>query len=387
MILYRLLLSLIFPLLLLQALRKGGLRERLGGGAPTPPGLWVHGASVGELTSARGLIAALVQDGPVIVTSNTATARQMVMGWNIPGVHARFAPFDMRWTLARFRQRHRPRALILIESELWPNRMLAMAGRLAMVGARISEGSAAGWARRAPALMRQMLAGVTGLSAQDQASAARFVALGLPPERLAPGLMLKTAVPLQTRPLPFAPPCPRDRCLLAASTHPGDEALFLAAWPAAQAAGFETLILAPRHPDRGDALATLAPMPRRSRGDVATKGLYLADTLGEMDYWYRMAGVTLIGGTFSDRGGHTPYEPAAYGTAILHGPDVANFAEAFAALDKAGAAIATTAETLAPALAQMDAARQAQLTAAAKAILAGKVDLGPLLDHLRRVLP
>jgi 3-deoxy-D-manno-octulosonic-acid transferase len=387
MILYRLLLSLIFPLLVLQALRKGGLGERLGGGAASPPGLWVHGASVGELTSARGLITALAAGEPLVITCNTATARAMVQGWAIPGVQARFAPFDLRWCLARFRRRHQPRALILIESELWPNRILAMAGRLAMVGARISERSAAGWARRAPTLIRQMLSGVTCLSAQDQASAARFVTLGLPPDRLAPSLMLKTAVSLQTRPLPFEAPCPRDTCLLAASTHPGDEALILAAWPMAQTAGFETLILAPRHPERGDAIAQLAPMARRSKGDAPAKGLYLADTLGEMDYWYRMAGTTIIGGSFSDRGGHTPYEPAAYGSAILHGPDTANFSEVFAALDSANAALATRAENLGPTLAQLTSARQAALRQSAQSLLAETADLGPLLDRLRRALP
>ena len=67
--------------------------------------------------------------------------------------------------------------------------------------------------------------------------------------------------------------------------------------------------------------------------------VYLADTLGEMAHWYAMAGTTVIGGTFSDAGGHTPFEPAAFGSALLHGPSVANFAEVFAALDAAGAAV------------------------------------------------
>ena len=105
------------------------------------------------------------------------------------------------------------------------------------------------------------------------------------------------------------------------------------------------LILAPRHPDRGDAIAALIAarglsFVRRSAGadDAPTGGVLLADTLGEMARWYTRAGICIIGGSLQDHGGHTPWEPAAHGCALIHGPHVGNFVEAFDALDVHGAA-------------------------------------------------
>src|SRR5690606_25957918 len=96
------------------------------------------------------------------------------------------------------------------------------------------------------------------------------------------------------------------------------------------------LILAPRHPRRGDEIAALIaarglPLARRS-GGAESGPVLLADTLGEMSRWYAAAGICFIGGTLTDRGGHTPWEPAAWRCAILHGPHVSNHAEGFAAL-------------------------------------------------------
>ncbi len=102
------------------------------------------------------------------------------------------------------------------------------------------------------------------------------------------------------------------------------------------------LILAPRHPDRGAEVAALVaaagqPMAMRSKGQQpgAATAVYLADTIGEMALWYRLAAITFVGGSLVAKGGHTPYEPAQCGSAILHGPHVANQAEAFRALDRA----------------------------------------------------
>jgi 3-deoxy-D-manno-octulosonic-acid transferase len=230
--------------------------------------------------------------------------------------------------------------------------------------------------------MRRMLAGVAYLSAQDAASEARLVELGLPEGRLGPRVNLKAAVAGPGR-------AGNARVLLAASTHEGEEALVLAAF---QAAGtFDLLILAPRHPARGAEVARMlaargVTFGQRSRGDaVPATGVYLADTVGEMHRWYGMAGVTVIGGSFADRGGHTPFEPAAQGSAILHGPSVHNFAEPFAALDAAGGAVAVAdGAALAEALRGMDAARQADLVAAAGAALPAGGDVDGVLVAIRR---
>jgi len=141
------------------------------------------------------------------------------------------------------------------------------------------------------------------------------------------------------------------------------------------------LILAPRHPKRGDEIAAALSragltFARRSRGDApGDSSVYLADTIGEMPLWYDLAGVCFVAGSLTDRGGHTPFEPAAHGQAILHGPDVANFADSYAALRAAGAARqAPTADAIAQALIDLaDPALQTDLGARARAVLAAEV--------------
>jgi 3-deoxy-D-manno-octulosonic-acid transferase len=412
MILYRLLLAMALPILLAQVVMQSlrgqvpwvGVMERLGGGRPQQPQgvshMWLHGASLGELASARGLLEQLLAAHPgcrVIVTSNTGTSRRMVRDWGLPGVQAALAPFDVGWCLARFKLRWRPTGLILLESELWPGRMQAMDGRpIALIGARISAGAAARWQSHAPMLMRDMLMRISLLSAQDDGSEQRFLALGLPQGRLGPRLMLKAHLAPERKGAPFAAPAPRAHTVLAASTHPGDDGPILDAFQAARATGtFLHLIVAPRHPDRaaailGEIAARGLSVRQRSKGQVPVPdtAVHLADTLGEMDHWYAMAGVTVIGGTFSDRGGHTPYEPAAHGSAILHGPDVANFSEAFAALDAAGGAVrVSTAGELTAALATMTEPKQAALAEAAVLALAPDGRMEALVSALLAAIP
>ncbi|WP_408635217.1 3-deoxy-D-manno-octulosonic acid transferase, partial [Paracoccus binzhouensis] len=228
---------------------------------------------------------------------------------------------------------------------------------------------------RLPGLIGPMLRRVDALSAQDAAGEARLLALGLRPEALTPRLNLKLLGPAQIEPGEDAP----DRCrtVLAASTHEGEDAAMLDAWQAARQVEPELrLILAPRHPGRGDAVATLIAargldFARRSRGGGPEASLLLADTLGEMALWYRAAGICITGGSFADHGGHTPWEPAAWRCAILHGPHVANQAGAYADLDAAGGALACDAAGLPALLADLlrDPARQRRMGEAARALL------------------
>jgi len=213
----------------------------------------------------------------------------------------------------------------------------------------------------------------------------------LPKDRVGPRVNLKAGVAVTAG---HAGPVPRARVVLAASTHAGEEAIVLDAFDAARAAGmFDQLILAPRHPARAAEVARLltargVTFGQRSRGTAIAAGMrvYLADTLGEMDRWYAMAGVTVIGGSFADRGGHTPFEPAAHGSAIVHGQQVANFAEPFAALDAAGGAVAVAdGAALAATLIAMTPARQSALATAARAALADSGDVTALLAVIRRL--
>lgn len=186
----------------------------------------------------------------------------------------------------------------------------------------------------------------------------------------------------------------RALCWLAASTHEGEEEPVLDAHLRARAAhpGLR-LILAPRHPDRAPAIAAMIAarglnFVRRSQGGDAE--VLLADTLGEMPLWYDRAGVCFTGGSLVARGGHTPWEPAAHRCAILHGPDIANFTEDYAALAQAGAAHQVSAdsrgEALGEALAALIATPQAEtMGQAARATLAARAgDPAPLIAAILR---
>ncbi|MBU3029915.1 3-deoxy-D-manno-octulosonic acid transferase [Paracoccus marinaquae] len=372
--------------------RLGGsesLRERLvSGPAPARADLWVHGASVGELTSARPVIEALAADQSVMVTANSETGRDMALGWGLP---ARLAPLDMPGALRRFLDAVQPRLQLTMENEFWPlrSRLLAERGiRQAMIGARMSQRSASLWARL-PGVIGPMLRRISALSAQDPYSEARLRQLGLPEAAILPRLDLKLLTPAQVRPSPDS--AARDLTLLAASTHEGEEAMILEAWLAARRIHADLrLILAIRHPRRGDEVAALIAAQgltaaRRSEG-AAGGPLLLADTLGEMEIWYRQAGLCLVGGSLTDRGGHTPWEPAAHRCAILHGPHVGNFTDAYAALGAADAAREVTAESLATEIANLTGAPAAarRMGSAARHLLEQRAgDPAALVAHLR----
>ncbi len=412
MALYRLILTLLSPLaaayLLWRRLtRRDSPRtssERLGGGPALPAAprrLWLHGASNGELTSARALIEGLLAEMPdlsLIITCNTETARAMVEAWALPRTRAAIAPLDYRPALARFLARTRPTALAILENEIWPNRIAMMQARgtpVLLIGARISAASARNWAR-ADLLLRPLLAGLAFVSAQDAASQDRLRSLGADPARIGPPMNLKARLaPPDAAPLPpdLAEAFDPATTLLAASTHPGEEQVVLDGFTRARAAGHLTrLILAPRHPRRSAEVAALIaatglPFATRSAGEPPGDApVYLADTMGEMALWYRLAGVTFTGGSLGPEGGHTPFEPAACGSAILHGPNVANFAEVYAALDTGGGALCLQdAESLATALTRLaDPARRAAMTAAARRILTTQATGGT--EALRQAL-
>ena len=370
------------------------LRERLGHiAAPQAPTLWLHGASNGELTSARWVIEALLVARPtlcILVTCNTASARAMVQAWALPRVTAAFAPLDLRGPLVGLLTLWQPKALITVEGEIYPRRFAICAAAgvpIALIGARMSDRSYRGWVTLQP-VMAKALAAVRMASAQDAASADRLRALGLPPPASRAICDLKAVAINRLAPQPaFGPDAARATTLLAASTHEGEEAALLSAF-AAQSQ-FTRLILAPRHPRRADAVAGLIAAQgltfrRRSTGAMPDNTpVFLADTMGEMDLWYARAGATFVGGSFVPRGGHTPWEPARFGSAILHGPKVQNFAGPYQALDAAGGAVAVASpDALAVALNRMNFSRQSDLSGAAAQILRASGHGDGLIDDI-----
>jgi 3-deoxy-D-manno-octulosonic-acid transferase len=328
--------------------------ERHGHGAARPPGrlLWLHAASVGETLSILPLLGPLAARDPglsVLVTTGTVTSATLLARRIPPGLAGRvlhrFVPLDVPRWVARFLDGWRPDAAVFVESELWPNLIAATDRRgipLGLVNARMSVRSARWWAR-APGSAREVLARFRLILAQSEADAARLRALGA--AATCPGNLKYAAPPLPADGAELA----RLRALtagrpvwLAASTHPGEEAAAIAAHRrlAARHPGLLTVIV-PRHPDRGAEVAALAgdlPVARRAEAgepgpDVA---VYVADTLGELGLFYRLAAVAFVGGSLAPHGGQNPLEPARLGCPVLTGPHTWNFAEIVARLEAAG---------------------------------------------------
>lgn len=330
------------------------LGERLGhADLPRPDGplVWLHAASVGESLSVLGLIDRLLGARPglaLLMTSGTVTSARLLAD-RLPAraVH-QFVPIDRPDAVRRFLDHWRPDLAIWVESELWPNLVGATQARgiaTALIQGRMSARSFAKW-RRARGLVAPLLEGFDLVLAQTETDAERLRALG--------------AAPTVTGTLKYAnPPLPANEAALAelrqaigarpvwlaASTHPGEEGTVLRAHHAVAAENPGLLtIVAPRHPDRGAALADLATaaglrVARRGAGE-ALRGdtqLYLADTMGEFGLFYRVADVVFVGGSLVPHGGQNLLEPIRLGCAVTHGPSMTNFAEVVADLARAGA--------------------------------------------------
>lgn len=323
------------------------LGERLGkSSAPRPDGqlVWIHAVSVGESLSHLPLVERLRQDRPdlrVLVTSGTRTSAELMARRLPAGVIHQYAPVDAPGAVRRFLDHWRPALAVFIESELWPN-LLKDAHRrgcaLALLGARISADSASGWSR-APAAAEALLSLFALIYAQDLETRAFIEEHGA---HVSGQLDLKRlAEPLPVDEVELASlkaQAGGRRVLLAASTHPGEEALIANA-----ARGQEPrplLVVVPRHPGRGVEVAeTLKALGwRAARRSVAEPlgqdvDAYVADTLGELGTFYRFADVAVLGGAFVEGlTGHNPLEPVRLATPVITGPHHEAFAETYADL-------------------------------------------------------
>ena len=323
------------------------LSERLGrSGCVRPKGrlVWLHGVSVGETASLLPLVDALRARRPdlhLLVTSGTVTSAAQLAQRLPDGVIHQYAPVDSPGAVARFLDHWQPDAGIFVESELWPNLILGADRRnvaLGLVSARITAASAGGWAR-VPRSARAVLGAFDLILPQDLASADRLSSLGA---GVGPILNLKRlgeALPYDAAELEHLRAAVEGRpVVLAASTHPGEEALIVRATQAA--APEALLILAPRHPDRGPELAEAFAASRRAAGEAMVGPVHIADTLGELGLFYRLADIVVMGGGFlCGVGGHNPLEPARIGRPILTGPEVFNAADLYAELTAQAAVI------------------------------------------------
>ena len=338
-------------------------REKLGEPSlsrPEGPLIWLHAVGLGETLALRGLIAALADQSPntqFLVTSTTRASAEVMAANLPPRTRHQFLPLDAPGYLTRFLDHWRPALSVWAEQDLWPGAVTATAARgipLALVNARMNA-EAFARRRRWTGLYADLFARFRLITAQDGATARHLQALGAKGIRVT-GSLKAAAPPLSADPAKLAET--REALtglhpVLLASSHPEDEFVALSALRAAHPRPL--LLIAPRDPRRGAEIAARVAehgltATRRSAGQGPTADVWIVDTFGEMGLWYRLCATTLIGGTFGPTEGHNPWEPAALGCAILHGPRTANFAADFAALHQAGAAEAGQPEAVIAAL-------------------------------------
>lgn len=332
--------------------------ERIGiyrGTAPLDRPVWIHAVSVGEVSAASPLIKALRERDrqlPILVSTITPTGFDTVAR-QFPGAVAHvYFPYDVPCFVRRLVRRFRPRALVLMETELWPN-VIATCAEVGvpvyLVNARLSARSAARYAIL-PRMTRAILEQLGGIAVQSEADARRFRELGMPAARMQitgsmkfdvnyPASLREEGAALR-RELGVNRPV-----LMAGSTRPGEEEILLDALalirrrhPAC------LLVLAPRLPQRFDAVAALCRqrgfdvVSRRSGAPcLAGTAVFLLDTMGELLNFYAAADVAFVGGSLVPAGGHNVLEPAAVGVPVMAGPHLFNFAEISALLEEAGA--------------------------------------------------
>lgn len=350
---------------------------------PAPP-ILLHGVSLGEVGLMRPLLPLF--PGPCLLTASTDTGWQG-LARQFPDRARACWPFDLPWAVARFLARARPRAIVLLEAEVWPLMLWAAAARsipVLVLNARVSERSFRRWSRLLP-LARRLFGTLRLAVAQDAAYAARLVALGVPRARVAIAGSLKAdmvqpasadAAVAEARRLGLdAAPL-----LLLASTSAPEEEPLLAAWQrAARPAGWR-LVIVPRHPERGAELAALCrrlgiPARRSSADppDTADEAV-IVDEIGRLAALYawcaRVEGIAVVGGSLgSGRGGQNMLEAAAAGCCTVVGWDTRAQPEPMRLLRQAQAVVELAPGDLAAQLAPLiaDGARRRRLGEAARA--------------------
>ena len=326
--------------------------------APEPAAgtcIWIHAVSLGETRAAAVLVAALRERLPgmrLLLTHGTATGRAEGRKLLLPGDRQAWLPWDVPGAVTRFLAHFRPAAGLLMETEVWPNRVAgcrAASVPLVLANARLSDKSLAS-AERLGALARGAFSGLSAVWAQSADDATRLRRLGAPVDGVFGNLKFDMA--------PNADQLQAGRrwrrgagkpVLLLASSREGEETLWLEAVKAVPQP--VQWLLVPRHPQRFDEVAALLAtgglgVSRRSSWtntgpDDAPPAadVWLGDSLGEMALFYGLADTALLGGSFADTGGQNLIEAAACGCPVVMGPSTFNFAEASALAEAAHAAI------------------------------------------------
>jgi 3-deoxy-D-manno-octulosonic-acid transferase len=318
---------------------------------PQGPLIWIHGASVGEVLAAAALIERLrALNLRILITSGTVTSASIVARRFPPDVIHQYVPYDAPRFVQRFLDHWRPSLALFIESDLWPNLILASAARrlpMVLINGRMSQRSFPRWQRMSRSISA-LLGSFELCLTQSRTDAERFAVLG--------GRNVLTTGNLKLDvPAPPADPARLERLIamtrgrpviVAASTHPGEEEILIAAHKSLSGF-FPSLltVIVPRHPNRGAAVAQLvatsglqAALRSQEQQPTAATDIYVADTMGELGLFYRLAPIVFMGGSLVAHGGQNPIEAIKLGAAIVHGPHVFNFSDVYEALDGAGGA-------------------------------------------------
>lgn len=374
---------------------------------PHGPLVWIHGASVGEVLAAAGLIERLrALNLRILLTSGTVTSAAIVAKRFPADIIHQYVPYDSPRYVARFLDHWRPSLALFIESDLWPNLILSSAARrlpMVLINGRMSQRSFPRWSRMS-ATIAALLGTFEVCLAQSKLDAERFAALGSRNVLTTGNLKLDVlAPPADPAKLERLMSVTRGRpIIVAASTHPGEEEILLETHRTL--AGFFPRLLTvivPRHPDRGEAIARSvaacglhAALRSREELPTAVTDVYVADTMGELGLFYRLAPIVFMGGSLVPHGGQNPIEAVKLGASVVHGPYVFNFSDVYEALDSAGGARqAGTQEALVKQLGQLladPAAREVSVVAATRVVeqLGGALErtltaLEPYLLQLR----
>jgi 3-deoxy-D-manno-octulosonic-acid transferase len=366
-LLYSAILYLLIPFVLLRllliSLRKPAYRERIAerfGYAKLPVGeqavIWIHAVSVGEVLASKPLVDQLLNTRPqyrILITTMTPSGAETVRSQFGHRVKHCYVPYDLPGAVRRFILNVKPVLLAVMETEIWPNLFYYCKRNnipVVIANARMSERSCAGYMRLAT-LTENTLSGVACVIAQGQADAQRFVALGLDEKKIRISGSIKfdmefpEAISKQGRILHKEFFLNRP-VWIAASTHAGEEKLVLSAFDRIlQQYPDCLLIIAPRHPERADAIAALSTKSgfitaRKSTGQQVhdQTRVYLLDTLGELPVYYAASDLAFVGGSLVPHGGHNMLEPACLGVPVITGPYNHNFSDISTMLQNAGAA-------------------------------------------------
>ncbi|MEM1048825.1 MAG: 3-deoxy-D-manno-octulosonic acid transferase [Pseudomonadota bacterium] len=319
-----------------------------------PPGplVWVHAASVGETNAVIPVIQAIAERGlAILLTTGTVTSAAIARDALPAGAIHQYVPFDVEPYVTRFLDHWSPDLALFAESEIWPLTLAQLGDRsipVVILNGRISARSAAHWSR-SPRFSGEVFGNIDLCLAQSERDATLYAGLGVVSARAVGNLKFdRDAPPFDAEALAHLKDVLAGRrAWIAASTHQGEEALALTAHAALMQSNPDALlILVPRHPQRGPDVAQLVKIEGltaaiRSAGDEPSRNVsvYIADTIGDLGLLYRLSEMAFVGGSFVERGGQNPVEPAQLNVPILHGPNVRNFKDIYRDLNEVGGAL------------------------------------------------